>query len=265
MDAATLERIVELANKAHGPKVLKASQEPDHIYNIVDEDGKVERCEAEPEPRCHTALDLETVAKFASGFAAAGKHVEVWYHRNAVCAVLDAGTRRDVVNMPLPYSPQHVTLSHLEKTRPQLSQKDFVRLLRVDLAGCLPRGVIDSVRNLKFRQLSTGESQIGHGKASVGRQIEAELTGSCNIPEDVDLLLPVWASLFSARLFRVPCVLEIDPGAEKFCLLPLPGAIENVIREAEGLLFNALSHAIAEALPGDMPSADNVTVLYGTP
>lgn len=262
MDSLSLKFVSEQAVAAAGVKVLKVAEEPDHVYYLASPQGTVQRVEAEPEPRDHHVLDIPSLVRFVEPFVGE-QEVEIWYHRARVVAILDSDIRRDQVNLCLEFSPQLQALRHLEGKATPHGQKEFVRLLRVTLAGCVPSGLIDVVRHMKFRVNSSGEGVISHGKSSVGRTLEAQLTGEKEIPEEVNLEVPIWNGFQSHRKFRVPCAIEIDPAAEKISLTPLPGAIEEAVRLAEECLGNLLNEELVDTIVES--SLPHVQVLYGTP
>jgi hypothetical protein len=136
-------------------------------------------------------------------------------------------------------------------------QKAFIKLLRIDLAGCLgPAGnLLDVVRQVKFKQHQSGEGVIQHGKASVGRAIQSELTGAGTIPEEATLDVPVFAGPLARRRYRVDCAIEVDPATEKFQLIPFPGAVEAAICAAEKEVGVDLETAVAS----------EAAIYYGTP
>ncbi len=232
------ESVVRTAQDSLRPTVLKPDAEPAHRYALALHSGEVLWFEAEPQPRQHKAGDIGTIAKLAATSSA--KPV-VWYSRKGVVLLCDDGTRRDQVRLDLRLHPQLVLLSELERTNCWHDQKAFIALLRIALNGLLPdTPLIESIRRLRFRKLDSGESIVQSNKASLGRTIESELTGSAPLPETVELEVPVFDLLSLAFTLPVSCALEIDPATEKFQLLPFPGQIESAIADAENMLGEEL-------------------------
>lgn len=252
-----LNRVVELADERRTPQVLRPPQEPEHVYLLANPDGGVERRRAEAAPRKHLAGSLGALADMAQGMG--DTCTAAWYNRHEVSVVLDDTDRRDVVSLPLTLSHPLRKLSSLEANRTLWwAQKDFINLLRIDLAGCLGAAgnLLAVVRQLKFRQLAQSAGDLQHGKASLGKAIEAELTGAGSLPEQVVLHVPVFLNLVLPTQ-PVLCALDIDPANEKLALIPLPGALEQALRGGESDIAEKLALHLADT------DQKSVPVYYG--
>jgi hypothetical protein len=258
----TIDAIGALAVAASVPRVLPLDLEPDHVYAIADpKSGSLQIRQAVPSPRKHLAASPQAVFELAKQFSMPGHNVALWYHRTGLIALLDDDTRRDKVTLPLELSPQIKTLQELEKTPRTFKQHEFRKLLRITFCDCLALcpNLIAIIERVKFRVGGQVEAAVGHGKASVGRQLESEVTGTGSIPEYVDLYVPIFASGFSGGSFsgcRVRCALEPDAPSESFQLIPLPGQIEEAIAWGE----SQIAKVIAEADLGE-----SVAVYHGIP
>ena len=256
-----LEHIGSLAIQAELPKHIPSAPEPSHCYWLALPGGKLQRVEAEPPPRQHRAGDLtalvEMVQRQARQIDGGDTGCVLWYSRSSVTLLLDDETRRDRLTLPLSLHPQLVKLQALEEKKPTFDQKGFVALLRIDLAGCLgPAGnLLDIVRKVQFKQRQDGNSTVAHGKASIGRSIESELTGAGIIPEECLLDVPVFHGPLGKRRYRIACAIEVDAANERFQLVPYPGSIEFVICEAEQDVGEDLRAGVGEA----------AAVYYGVP
>ena len=256
-----LDAVKVLVNQAHGPRILRCTSEPDHVYWVVLQDGTASRIEVTL-PRKHKALDLSAIVRFVHD-CFDGKELcpEVWYSRGDVVAVLDGQTRHDEVRLRLEYSPQIKTLLALKSDG--YPQKDFAKLLRVALHEAVPDTVIEACRYLKFKVLSGTEGMVAHGKQSIGKALEAELTGAERIPDQLRLEVPIFDGFWSERSYSVRVAVDIDVQAERFYLTPFPGEIEAAIRAAEREIGATLTAQIQAGLPDDHKLA--VPVLYGQP
>jgi hypothetical protein len=236
------------ALEAATPKIVKPPAEPDHRYLVI-QGSTVSRMEAVPHPREHCLGTLASLLEAIKHYENDEGGVVVWYDRTGVTVHLNDETRRDLLQMGLPYAkPLQVLLSLQEKTQP-MQQKPFVLLLRTTFATCCSPGVVDLFKKIKFRQGVQQDSVISHGKASLGKSVEMELTGTKDLPEYLSFDVRVWESGFTSTQ-RVECALEIDAAAETFSLIPLPGQIEGAIQKA----MEALGVALAEGLEGvDVP------------
>lgn len=252
MDRQLFDAMCEKAVHAAMPRVMQlpAGLEPAHVYYLVYPNGTAERVEAEPPPRRHEAGDLMTVCRFAAEFAEANE-VELWYSRDGVVAVLDGHARRDTVTMPLSLSAQLLALLQTSAGGADqgrgMARQEFLRLLRVRLAGAAPGGAAESFRRLEER-------------AAAGEGLLEELT----------LEVPAWEGFQeeSVRL-EVRCVMEAGAAADRFWLTPLPGQIEAGLCEAERRLGSLVRCVLAEAeaeLAGSGVEPDReVGVYYGWP
>lgn len=243
MLAELVEKLQSLAIVAEMPRIVEESVEPDHVYLLAKPGGAIEKMRAEPAPRQHVALSPEAIRDYLNA-----ESVEsIWFSRAAVVAILDA-ERRERITFTLQLSDQLKTLQTLEK-RQWMKQAQFVSLLRISLHDCLgPAGdILATCRRLKFKQLQDGEAAIEHGKASIGRTLQAELSGAGIIPELVSMDVPVFHNL-RLPLSRVQCAIDIDAPAESLALIPLAGEIERAIQAAESKLGERLAELLPDTL-----------------
>ena len=242
--------ISEQAVKAAGIRVLTIGQEPNHHYLIDKGNGEYEWQTASAEPRAHRPLTLTAFTDYVRRAAEQSDSVPiaVWYSRHQIMALLDDHTRRDCLTFALSPSPQLETLSGLASSPRWLGQAEFIRLLRITLAGCLgPAGnLLALIRQVKFRVNSAGASEVQHQRTSLGKTLEAEMTGVGELPEEMPLDVPVFAQAGLVLVERVQCALEVDPQTAKFQLTPLPGELE----QAQGRAEASIGRLLADALEG---------------
>lgn len=240
ISADFIKELDRLSREAAGAQYqpVHPEQEPDHVYFMGGE-----RVTAAPQPRKHTAMDLDTIAKFA----AENKESAVWYHRTGIVCIIHEPTRRDVVRLPLTYSPQMKTVMEWGKGL-AFKQPQLILTLRTMFKSCLtfsPK-LIDLLRHVRFKTNSDGTSNVvGPGKRSIGKVIEAEVTGIEQIPEDFILHVPVFDGPLT-RSAQVEIALEMDAASETFTLIPIPGAVEKAIVEGEAWIREKLSDELGE-------------------
>ena len=254
-----IEAISQQAVKAAGVRVVTIPVEPGHRYATVDQSGCLEFHDAAPHPREHDVKDVAAIADLAAAYiGGVDINVVIWYSRDGIVMLFNDDTRRDVATLTLEYSPQITSLQAMESQK-AMNQAAIVRLLRVVFRDCLSQAgnLIDILRKIKFRKNEAGGSDIAQGKSSIGRSIQAELSGEGVIPDEVILDVPV----FLGQPWRasVLCVLEADPANECFTLMPMAGAIEQAIRSGEEKMAIALDSALAAT------QASGVQRYYGTP
>lgn len=261
----TFEAISKQAVEAASLKPVKVDAEPAHVYWLRNAaGGGLQHIEADPAPRAHAALSLETICAFAKS----NKNSAVWYSRTGVVCLTDDTTRRDRVSLGLSYSAPLRRLQELEATGSVIQHKQLIFMLRTTFANCLAQAgtLLDILRSIRWKNSADGSSTIAHGKASIGKQIEQSIEGLDAIPEYVTLSVPIFHSNVIARLFSVRCALEPDPATQSFQLIPLPREIELAIAGAEDAiqeeLLQGLTVGVAETSD---PSQLAAPLYYGTP
>lgn len=195
--------------------------------------------------RAHHASDLDSLAAIVTDYGD-NDNSTVWHQSNSVVAVLDArdeSYRDDTVHWALTESTKW---NALVKMAPQPRiHADFVRFLvqnlRDELDFAAP-GLLGILRNLKFR---TGDEQAGdvkQGRESMGRQIDAEVSGAGDLPETVLINVRRWASL--EYVATVECLLVLDVQERKLSLRPLADQLEIAENGAQGWLHAQLTQAV---------------------
>ena len=131
---------------------------------------------------------------------------------------------------------------------------DFVRFLvqnlRDEFDAAAP-GLLGTIRNLKFKTADEQTGNIQQGRESMGRQIEAAVTGATDLPETVIIQVRRWASL--DYLASVECLLVLDTTDRKLSLRPLADQLEQAENDAQAWLGEQLTAAV------------KCPVYYGTP
>lgn len=249
-----IERIVELAADGLVPRPLDVGD--DRVVAFAGSDG-IATWERNPPPRRHEVYSLDDLIAMAADFAPddgaepddSGPDVPedepvadpegdpytpaVYYRDDAVSLVLDdEGHRRDEVTLPLEFSSPFGSLMKLETSAAWHDQKGFIRLLRIDLAGTHdPRDLLNRVRKVTWTSSSTGEYR--KDRESLGRDVVAAAADGSDLPEEIDLHLPVWKTAGeSDRTFVVRCSVEVDVDNKRFRLLPLPDRLARVVEHA---------------------------------
>jgi hypothetical protein len=226
-----VKELVELARKATAPV-----------------GGKFERIAITPPPRTHTASCLDDLVALANRFAA-DKPV-VWFSESKVVLVIDdAGHRVETATLPLEYSDVWVAVRKLRE-RPKFPQKDFCRLLRVDLAGTLPAGaLLNVVKALDFSTAGTASGRVDRTSESFGKSIAREVRSEHPVPEFVELEAPVYKTSGESARYPVRCAVEIDLDFQTLQLIPLPDEVERVEQAAVASLRTRLAEGLAEGVP----------------
>lgn len=245
-----LESLAAQAVQAQEARELKLPGDGRVTY--VDQGGTLTKYDVSPPLRSHRVDSVDDLIAAAKKW---NKSPVVWLNGDSIVLLPDDADRRDKVSLPLVKSHQFATLVRLGK-EPMLDQQGLVRLLRIDLQGAAGRAdLLAVVRKIKWRQSSAGDASIQHGSESLGKSIEAEVSGAGAIPEQVLVSCPVYQN-HGEREFKVSilCDLEIDAASQKFRFRPLPDEIERVTDAA----LDGIRSRIADALP-------DTAMFYGTP
>lgn len=235
--------IQDTAVKAHEARALSGVS----LRNakLIHHDGKlVEHKEGIP-ARSHGACDLESFASIVGDY---GKKEEatVWHRDNLITAVLDAGAdsyRDDRVTWSLSASEKFKALTG-DAPRPR-QHADFVRFLvqnlRDEINASAP-GLLGTIRSLKFRTADEQAGDVKQGRESMGRSIEAEVTGATDLPETFVVKVRRWASL--EYVVAVECLLVLDVQERKLSIRPLADQLEQAENGAQGWLHEQLTAAV---------------------
>jgi len=243
--------------KNAAPSIETAKAEPDYVYFERQKDGSLVRREAAPAPRNSRALSLQPIFRICTTVAEQGEAYAVWYSPEKIVAVLGENGR-DKVTLPLGFSEPFTVLDAWKAQSKNLSQPELVRALRTTFADALGQAgdLAASVARLRFNATASGESEVSHGRSSLGKALSAEITGAKSIPETVAFNFPVFKNpCFRALRASVKCAVEVDPATQLFRVTALPGELERAADDA----LAAVASQLTEQLP------EGAHVLYGTP
>lgn len=254
MDA--LQFVFDRAEKSAAdqrPKLVPELKDERAVY--YEHHGAIIRHDLSVPPRCHTVETLDDFILAVERWGDSRSSIWIAPNGTGVLAILnDEGDRRERVRLALHETAAFRRLRELEKA-PKLDQQGLVRLLRYDLAGqWSPPGLLGAVRKIKFRSGTSGESSIQHGNESLGRTIEAEVTGADQIAEAFQVSAPVWSNRGEESVYTVQLDLEIVPASQAFLVRPCPDQITDVINFAMVSLRERLLRELS----------DN-TVVFGLP
>lgn len=242
-----LEFLFAAARDAKAARILPIPGDGRTCY--VEHCGEIHEYTVAPLHREHT---VESVADLIAAAKRWGDQPVIWVSGTQVVLIPTDADRRDTVTLPLVESQQLLFLRQCKA----FSQIEMIRALRTSLVGAEKRAeLITAIRSLKWRTSSEGSADIQHGKESLGRSVENEVTGSGIIPELIVVTGPVYRNLGEENnLFSIGCDLEIDAPQQRFLFKPLPDEIDSAV--SLGMA------SIRERILAELP---DVPVLYGTP
>jgi len=204
--------------------------------NLVVIDGEIQTIDIAPSPRNHTLghfNEIEAIVKRFGSIDDDSKPV-VWIDRERIVIVLDDDGHR-IEQATLPLRPSHA-IKRLDSLDTQpgkawMDQKEFIRLLRIDLAGALdPVTLLNPVRAIRWASEQT--VTVSRQRESMGAEISARCQDGKDIPEDVTLKVSVYSTPGLWQLRPLACSIEVDPSEGKLRLLPVPDALERLIQDA---------------------------------
>ena len=244
IDSTFIQKIAELGRDAASP-IHKVPGDNEALL-VRGPDGGFTRYDL-PVRRNHIAGELTAIIDLYNRFDEA----EIWYSRKGIVVVIETGddvAYRDRATLPLTYSPQLALLQEWEAGRCNVySQAPAVLTIRTVFRRCLGKaGNLEAaLKNIKFLSAASGSSAISHGKASVGKQIETQVAGVENIPEQFTLQVPVFNGGF-ASIQDVEVAIDLDPATQNIKFIPIPGDVEAAIGRAEAHIGTTLAEILGE-------------------
>jgi hypothetical protein len=125
-----------------------------------------------------------------------------------------------------------------------LSQKEFVRLLRITLADAATdssRHLLKAARVISFSATSGGKALAEHGRQSLGRDIEEQVTSEVgDIPEEVEFSVRLFTDPGLTRRFPVRCAVDINAKDATFNLSPLAEQLDDALSQQLELIGDQL-------------------------
>lgn len=252
----TLELVIKTVLKSQKPEVFTVPG-IDHLAFI--QQGETLRTEDLPPPRrSHLARSLDDLVAVVTGV---GPRPVIWHDENHVVGLFDEGDRRDRVTFFLQKTGVFGTLEGLPGD--PLTHDALVRLLRIDLGKCCPPEVLRLVRTLNVRTVQQVASDVQQGANRLGKDIEAAVTGTDKLPDDIDMQVEVYGNV-DLEAFKLTVALEINamsPGGPRFNLAPLDDGVSRAVADAQRQIGKKLVELLVERedLTVDVP------VYFGTP
>lgn len=201
-------------------------------------------------PKKAEANDIATIASHAGEW----DQGEVWFDGNRITIFQNRGNFvSDSVSMKLEFSDQFGKCMNMEDGRQKISQKALRDLLKIDFYRCGPESLVGVISKVNWDIQSNGESELARGRASLGSKITQQISGMVDIPEYVDLQIPVYESHFSFTA-TIRFYLEPDAETKNFSFFPLPGQCQKAVELAE----KSIGDELVKALP------EEYKIYYGT-
>lgn len=244
-----LQELQKQAQQTLAPQFVEYDRKSNRAYK--DADGNLAFLEGalDRDHKFESLADLATFSKRFLNVEAFDPNNSFWYDENGVTFIMDDFASQDRAVLSLPKSPQWLAILDLAKGR-AMSQRDLIQLLRTTLRDCLGKcgDLIKNLREIKWKSLAEGESNIQRGKASIGKTIQQQIEGLGEIPEYITLTVPFWANRVLVYV-DVECSLDPDEATTTFKLVPLPGKVER----ATEMALDALHEAVVGSFGSEEP------------
>lgn len=244
-----LAGIVGLAHDAEAMTILNIPGMPEDMraYHVrgMDEPALLT---LPKQPMRQKVDSLETLLALARN---AGETPSIWYDESEITLVYGHTTRREWATMQLKRSPVFLAVENLKKHH-RFDQKNLLRWLRFDLSGALSCGgpeLLAAAKTVKFRKQQEGESTIVHGKASLGKNIQAEVAGASDIPEQFRVLCSVFMNSGCRCSVLLELGVEVDVDAAEFVIRPLSGEIETAFDLVLADIVRSMRSSLGDAFP----------------
>lgn len=253
----TVDRIIELAGKSQRAAIVPCPAMPRDRILIEHTPGDVKGFDV---PRGPVKDGASTIAGLCQQINDIGEDPGVclvFVGNDKIRVVFDED-RRDSIEMALPWSEPFAALSKPEALT-GLPQKDLVWLLRTTFRGTFaPAELLPTVRTIKFTAAGQSDSDIQHGRESMGKALQQEVVGAGTLPEEVQFTVPVFADLVHESNFfsaSVLCALDIDLERQRFTLKPLPDELAVARRQANVWVCERIRGLCPRALVFEASSA----------
>lgn len=251
LSVETLQLIQKTAVEAAGAGskfvIENAEVIGEDYYAIGKADGTVEIRQKPRRDRDHVLAFISEVVPYCQyATEKLGATPSIWFNGRRLEIMLRdteiKGTFGDRATLSLAVTEQIETLLALEESPRKFTQKDFVKLLRLQFASALGTKadqIIAACRSISFSESQRGSSTIGNGRQSLGRELEAEIRSEAGpIPETIELTLPYYEDPDLQFPVVIRCDLEVNSSDQSFVLTPLSGELRRAI--------HALSRQVVE-------------------
>ena len=207
-----------------------------------------------PDNRAHAIRSLNDLIAYANAFP----RVEdpgpvVWHSRNAVVLVLDDADRRDRVRFSLTHSERFNVLLKLSCGVVWMRQDEFVRTLRLKL-GLDNTAVVAQFRKLTWQVSNEAAGVVQQADVRLGKSITAKVEGVAELPEELNVPVPVYSEAGEREEYIIRCAVEIDTTNQALALVPLPDEMMRVVDLAQASIRKRLAEDLLD-----------VPVYYGEP
>lgn len=259
------ESIVSFANKANATKSIKDTVQftevpgdQQYIVTTVDDEMGIthEWRDKESPWRNHSLESVGDIQKLVEAMQLRVEDADpvVWIGQGRVTIILDdKGIRRHRVRCEQHYTEEFSLLSKLREK--EFSQRDLLRLLRVDLASAATESsevLRKAAKVINSRVLSTTHGTVVKNRESMGREIDSEvISADGDIPDTVQFRCEVFDDPAFRKIYTFTVRVELDPKEVTFHLLPLVRELRDAENEQRQHIQSLLSSLTCPVFLGE--------------
>lgn len=248
-----LNGVVALAASGMKPSLVNVPGMPDDI-RVYHAPGKSELTllTLPQPPKRHSVDNLASLIELARDNPGV-----VWYDFEQIQLVKSAEPntpdRREGATLTFTPGRAFGVLEEMaERGGTTFTQKDLIHFLRVQMGPYCDGEALKllaAAKNVKFRKQEDSEAIIEHGKASVGKSLQASLHNATNIPESITFLCDVYENPGCGYTALVRVAVDVDAEKGTFKLCPFGGEISNAYLRAQDDMLKDLREALGPDYP----------------
>lgn len=240
-----IEAIKEMSREADAGTLLPVKSV--RRKSLLIHHGTHEWLDNDPPTRQHKVESLDSLIAIATRFK---ETCSIWHAENAVSVMIDDQWRDDEVTFILEKSSAWHAAMKLKEPRAQGELIDLCRMELKDVVMESHPELIALFKNVKFKRRDESGAVIDHGRESLGRELEQQVTGTDKLPEEISLMLRPYVAVESESAVRF--AMKISYQQEKFSFRSVGDDVSNAIDAAQNVM--------AERFEGVTDK-----VYYGTP
>lgn len=252
----SLQLLLDTARKAEDASVLAIPGDKRQVRLCKGE--TMEAVDIPPPLREHYVSRLSDLIEMANvaSINARGTRGQpvVWHDEDKVVLILDDEDRRDRATMDLTQTEQFKILCRLADNRPAMQQKEFIRMLRLDLG--LDAAVVNAFRRIDWTITNTGSAQAERGKESLGKQIESHVRNAQDIPELLTVPVSIYNEMGEQEVYSIRCLIDFDCDQARMQMVPAAGELEHALQIHQMSIRTRLEEGLEDK---------NAAIYYGTP
>lgn len=266
----------EIARRDKPQKLDLAGMPPNHTALYHSTGNRIDVFVPPVGHRSYRAADLADLARLINEFAGrtvsrgsdqngAPSSIEtplvfVFVLNGTVHVILDEkGDRRDRLSLSFKPSDGWNELHTIDGEWQK--QAAMVDALRTKINGRYSPEIVPLIRKIKFKSDSSGSSEVTTGRVSMGKSIEAAVSGlDGDFPDDVVVELPIYDEFIdengNALRFGVSCSLDVNPADQTIRLACKAGQLAKALLDADTKMMQAIAAKV---------TCQNVKIFRGTP